>query len=176
MKPGPKPYAQEIHEINGNPSKKALPKDILRAKGDPVRPESLTGYARETWERIITSAPPGVYGEAESPLLVAYCLAAEKQIGAYEMLRLTGGEVIYPTIVVYSRRLDDWDEKPDGKPMRNPWGLVLHEASADVARFGALLGLDPIARQSIRTGKPDEPAKPSKFGGTLGVVQGGKSA
>lgn len=166
---GPKGKSAKIRELEGNPGKRAMPKDFIYPDGDPARPEHLTGYAKIVWDRIVRSMPPGVYKTTDEELLAAYCRAAHLQKICIETLAIQG-EVIVPIV-----RVREDEEGATiveyGPPTRNPWSKIEHEARAQIATLGTRLGLDPISRENIKA--PDK--RPvSKFDG-LTVVNGGKA-
>jgi P27 family predicted phage terminase small subunit len=145
--------------LEGNPGKTKLPTDYVEPVGDVRRPDHIDGYAAEVWERVVAAMPPGVYKATDTGLLAAYCLACARQRDAVYRVKLEG-EVI--TV----------NGQYGPKPVRNPWAVMLTEANAQIASLGTKLGLDPIARESIKA--PKNPGS-GKFGALVGI-NGGKAA
>lgn len=160
----PKPLA--LKKLEGNPGKRALPKDTVAPDGAAIMPAHVTGYAADVWRRVVTAMPEGVYRATDDETLAAYCLACARVRTAAEMLEIEGH-------VIYNRKVIDRDDGTrliidDAK--RNPWGVVMREATKELAMLGTKLGLDPIARENIKA-----PEKPSagRFAGLFGI-DGGK--
>lgn len=72
---GRKPKPTNIHILNGNPSRKALPHaEPKPARGDWTPPDWLTGEALATWERIVPEMVRlGVFTAADRDTVTAYC-------------------------------------------------------------------------------------------------------
>jgi P27 family predicted phage terminase small subunit len=146
-----------VKRLEGNVGKRRIPKDdeYVHASGALIRPEHITGYAAEVWDRVIASMPPGLYGPPDAEALVAYCDAAETLRDAREHLAAEG-QVL----------------ETNYGPKRNPWGPIAGQARQQIKDIGTRLGLDPIARE--RMSQPSGPGK-SKFSG-LAAIGGSKKA
>ena len=139
-----------VREAQGNPGKRAMPKGIVEPLGELTRPDHVTDYAADTWDRLIGSMPVGVFKSTDRDALAAYCLAAQTMRTATFAL-VVEGEVV-------GGRL-------------NPWVRVQNNARAQVITLGTQLGLTPIARENIA--QPPAP-KGGKWSGLL-AINGGKA-
>lgn len=137
-----------IRLLEGNPGHRPVKMAGVVPKGDAVMPPYVTGRATEVWLQVVASMPPGTFKATDGEILGAYCLAAARQQVAAGHL-LIEGEVLHGAL---------------GKAYRNPWGVIAREASAEIAKLGARLGLDPIARENIHV-PPSRPA--GKFIGLI---------
>lgn len=149
---GPQPKPQALKELEGNPGKKALNRSAPQALGEVVCPDTVKGYGRTVWRRIVDSMPEEIYGAADIELLAAYCLAVERfhEANAEIDRNRYGGE--------------------DGRPSK--WFQVMAQQATLIAQLGGRLGLDPASRSSINV--PDK-RPTSKFAGLIGI-NGGRSA
>lgn len=165
---GPKRTPLSVRKLEGNPSKRALPADTVLPDGAIIMPSHVgDGYAAHVWRRVVGAMPDGVYRATDDETLAAYCLACERMRTAHEMLTIEGH-------VIYERKIIDRDDGSrlivESKPTRNPWGVVMREATKEIAMLGTKLGLDPIARENIK--QPEQPSS-GRFVGLIGI-DGGK--
>lgn len=149
-KRGPKSKPDAIKKLEGNPGKRALNKDVPAPHGISIRPDYLTDYACEVWDRIIESMPPKLYSACDSVLLAAYCTAADMHRKAVKAIEKEG-EIL--------RGL--------GGPYQNPWVSILNKQAQLLATLGSRLGLDPSARNSLSV--PKDEGKKSKFNGLIDI-------
>lgn len=74
---GPKPVPDNVHAINGNPSKKRLAVTHTGARVPvviPDRPSYITGVARKEWDRVTSILQQlGIVSEIDRGALEAYC-------------------------------------------------------------------------------------------------------
>ncbi|MGE3296728.1 MAG: phage terminase small subunit P27 family [Porticoccaceae bacterium] len=136
-----------LRELSGNPSKRRISSRGVQPVGAAERPEHVTGYAAEVWDRIVT-AMPGVFRITDETALAAYCTAADEFREATLHLATEGA-------VITGAR---------GAKRTNPWLAVQRSAGAGMASLGRRLGLDPTSRDQL-----PPPPKPStsKFAGLV---------
>ena len=140
----PKPVALRL--IEGNPGKRAIKDDALKIGGPPLPTRSMGKEARVIWDRLVKFMPLGVWNCCDSDLLVAYCnLVVLHDRVATEFMAS-------PSLTVANR---------NGEPVMNPLIKAQLETASRMATLGARLGLDPLARQSIRA--PVESPRPNRF-------------
>jgi|LGVF01.2.fsa_nt_gb P27 family predicted phage terminase small subunit len=155
-KRGPQPKPQQLKEMEGNPGKRPLNEDAPAATGAPDLPSYLGDYAREVWQLISESMPPGLYAKCDTSLLVAYCEAADLHRRAVLAVR-EEGEVATGS---------------NGSPYQNPWVSIQNKQAQLLATLGSRLGLDPAARSSLSLPSKDKPK--SKFGDLI-PIKGGRN-
>ncbi|WP_426034959.1 phage terminase small subunit P27 family [Brevundimonas sp. DC300-4] len=139
----PKPVALRL--IEGNPGKRAIKDDALKIGGPPTPTRTLRAETRAIWDRLVKYMPAGVWNCCDSDLLMAYCEIVALHDRATIALNAA------PSITVTNR---------NGEPALNPLVRVQMETAMKMVSLGSRLGLDPLARQSIKA--PSEP-KFNKF-------------
>lgn len=154
---GPAPKPADIRELEGNPAKRPIVTDRVRATGEPEPPAYLDAYARKVWGRIIGSLPPQLFATADEALLASYCTAASLHRKAAIALRKEG-------LVVTGA---------SGAPYQNPWISIVNTQAQRLATLGTQLGLSPAARNALVAPEADEPGPESKFKGLV-ALQGGR--
>jgi len=154
-KRGPQPKPQHLKELEGNPGKRRVNRAAPKPTGDLTRPDHLSDYAREVWDRIVAAMPPRLYTGCDRELLAAYCEAADLHrravLAVREQGEVTAGE--------------------SGAPYQNPWVSIQNKQAQLLATLGTRLGLDPAARSSLAVQQDDAPK--SKFEGLV-AIQGGR--
>lgn len=141
----PKPVAQK--QLAGNPGKRALntaePDFGLVTNIDC--PIWMGEYGRQLWETV---APllcgQKVMQATDVQNLEVYC-------NAYDQFRLGQEEVRANGVTVTSAQ---------GSIVKNPAVTAVKEASAMMASYGGLLGLDPSSRQRLVGKKPEGNGNP----------------
>jgi P27 family predicted phage terminase small subunit len=100
--------------------------------GKPVMPLHLTAEQRSCWRFLASAAPAGLYIKADTALL-------ERASCAWALYRAALREVTGTGLLVRT---------PEG-PRRNPAMLILKQASEELSRCTAELGLSPLARTKL---------------------------
>lgn len=136
-----------IRALEGNRSKRRSSPRGVQPVGAAERPEHVTGYAAEVWDRIVT-AMPGVFRVTDETALAAYCVAADEHREATLQIAVEGA-------VITGAR---------GAKRTNPWLAVQRCAASGMASLGRRLGLDPHSRDQLPP--PPKPAT-SKFAGLV---------
>lgn len=150
MAHGPAPKPSRMKELEGNPGERRLKTALAVGKGRPVCPTHLEPYEQEVWKRIVRNVPPNLYGEVDTIMLSAYCVAAGWHRKAVLELALHGATQV----------------GIGGTLLQSPWIQILHKNALLISGLGSKLGLDPAARTSM--GSYEE--KPSsKFGGLITI-------
>lgn len=135
----PKPTARKI--AAGNPGKRALNKDEpdfgLVTNIEP--PDWIVGEARGMWERVVPLlCGQNILQVTDLHIVEIFCAAYGNWRTAQDDLTRNGPVV----------------DSSQGSPMKNPAATVVKEAAAQMASFGAMLGLDPASRQRLVGAKP----------------------
>lgn len=122
-----------IREIEGNPSRRPIPKDELQGVGRPVAPEHLTPAQADRWQDIVGSLPVALLTRADTAVLermaVAWAEFREASIAINRSGLITRGQ--------------------NNEPVRNPLLTVRRHAAAEMHACGVMLGLSPAARARI---------------------------
>lgn len=139
----PKPVALRL--IEGNPGKRAIKDDALKIGGPPEPTRTLRAETRIIWDRLVKYMPAGVWNCCDSDLLMAYC----ELVALHD--RATIALNAAPSITV---------AKSNGDAALNPLVRIQIDTAMKMASLGSRLGLDPLARQTIKA--PAEP-KVNKF-------------
>jgi P27 family predicted phage terminase small subunit len=152
---GAKAKPAALKRLEGNPGKRKLPTGHVVPTGPTRSPEHLEGYALEVWQRVMRAMPDGVYLSTDVETLLAYCDAADTLRKAMWAIKIEGHVL----------------QTPYG-PKRNPWTVIASQARQQIATLGTRLGLDPVARESIKA--PEQQKPDGKFTGLVGI-DGGKA-
>jgi phage terminase small subunit len=145
--------------LEGTAKGKGVAESYVVVVGRPCKPSSLGVPAALVWERLVRHMPPSVWAEIDEYLLASYCnLVVLHEMASEEMNRPTA-------------ELSFVGER--GGESVSVWVKVLLETSGKMATVGARLGLDPVARSSIKS-KPDEERK-NKFAGLAGGAPAGSA-
>lgn len=138
-KRGPAPKPQKLRELEGNPGKQAINKDMPEPDGKPVRPVCLNEYGQQIWNRIIDSMPPQLYAACDSDLIIAYCAAAALHHQAVQTIQDEGAVFI----------VNDTEHQ-------NPWVSIKNNQAKIMASIGGKLGLDLSARANLNIQKEEK--------------------
>ena len=143
-KRGPAPRATELRLLDGNPSRRPINDKEPKPEGEALMPKHLSKEAKACWKQVINSMPPGIYTEADSPLLAAFCEAWAGHVKATRALAKS-------SLVL------------GGKA--NPAIAIQNQMARTMAALGTRLGLSPSDRTNLKT--PDNTGK-SKWHGLTG--------
>jgi len=136
--PPPKPRALEV--LQGNPGKRALPKNEPRPQVHcPHRPQWLVGEARKEWERIAPELRRlGLLTTVDRAALAAYCQNYARWVKAEEFLSK-----------------NEWTSVTDkGYIQQRPEIGIAHKAMALMKAFCQEFGLTPASRTRIAVPEP----------------------
>ena len=128
-----------IREMEGNPGKRRIPKEIA-ASGLPRPPEGLTEEEFELWTEVYRSLPLGLLTSADSSVLERFACAWARWRQCQRNIRDEG-------LLTENR---------EGKPIRSPWLLVQRACSDEMHRCGTELGLSPVARTRLAVPAPHD--------------------
>ena len=146
-KKGPPPLPLALRILNGNASKRPLPKDAPRPVARaPRRPAHVTGYARRWWERTVPALVVlGVVSAADRTVL-------ELASSLYDEWRTLGDAIADQGGPTYECRT------VAGEAMRRPRPEVAMRARALRELVGLLqeLGLTPAARCRVKALPPPD--------------------
>lgn len=151
----PKPTALKV--VQGNPGKRALPKnepapEALRDVPEP--PYWMAETAAEVWHRVAPwLTETKILAATDLHNLEAFCVAYQRWREAQDDIDKNG-------LVVTGAQ---------GGPMKNPACTVANESLRQVATFGAALGLDPSSRARLKPGNSGEKTNPFE------LMRGGKT-
>ena len=74
MRPGPKPKPTQLRVLEGNPSRRRLPKNEPQPTGTPEPPTWLTAKALEEWNNIVPGLSAlGIATNLDANFLAVYC-------------------------------------------------------------------------------------------------------
>lgn len=149
-KRGPQPKPDQLKALEGNPGKRPINKEAPIADGRPECPPQVGEYGRLVWERVINSMPDRLYGTADTEMLAAYCVAAERHRDA--------------CVEISQNKYDGEGDRP------SKWFPVMAQQATLIMQLGGKLGLDPVSRSSINMA-PEKSV--SKFG-SLMAINGGR--
>jgi len=147
MPKGGRPKPTELKIVQGT-----LNKSRERARGieqapefeevqniDP--PETLDGLALSTWQDLAPKLQRAkVLREADLRALESYCIAYANMRRAQESLEMYGVMLMNENTGAY---------------YKNPAATAVNESLTQLARYSAMLGLDPSSRTRINVGKKD---------------------
>ena len=142
---GPPAKPTHLKLLRGNPGHQVLnkrePRPALPDK-PPAPPDTLAGYAREEWDRIVVEA---FRLKLVTPLdihpLAAYCDAYERWRTARETIaEMAERDQLMHGLIVKTQ---------SGGAAPNPLVLIAQNAARDMVRFASEFGLTPAARSRI---------------------------
>lgn len=159
---GPLPKPTSLRVIEGNPSRRPLPRGEIQGNpAMPSPPDHLQGEALAEWNRVA----PGIHAMGiltcdDMPVLAAYCHAYEtwaEARRAINKMRETGklgaGLMIKTT---------------NGNYVQNPLIGIANNAGRDMVNFAGHFGLSPAirARLAIELDQVKDPMEALLFGKT----------
>lgn len=140
---GRKPKPTALHELHGNPDKRAPNRSEPRPVTPlPKPPPNMAPDARREWHRLSAQMYLlGLLSEIDRAAFAAYCQAFGRWQQAERALRvmakkdpLTGGLLI---------------QTSNGNAIQNPLVGVANKAMRDMVHFAAEFGMTPSARSRI---------------------------
>lgn len=146
---GPQPKPTKLHALEGNPSKKALPKNELQPGQLAGRPDWLQGQAVAEWDRLVAAMPPGFFTSADMAMMTVYCTAWQNYRNAQITIDREGLE----------------SAGAQGQTVAHPAVAIAAKQAEIMLKAADRMGLSPAARTRLEM--PDQ--KPtSKFGSLIG--------
>jgi P27 family predicted phage terminase small subunit len=149
---GPPAKPTHLKLLRGNPGCRALnqhePRPGLLANPPPP-PDTLTGYARDEWDRIIGELYHlKLVTAVDIHPLAAYCEAYKRWKTAVRTLdEMAERDPVMRGQIVKTQ---------SGGAAPNPIVMIADKAARDMVRFAGEFGLTPAARSRIST-EPDDP-------------------
>lgn len=139
---GRKPTPTKVKERRGNPGKRKLNKNepqFSEFNEHSPPPVQLNEDGQRMWAFLLKELlPQGVLFQTDLETVVNYCIAYQNRNIACQDIDKYGSII-----------------ESDSGLKRNPAYTTLKEASSEMAKWGAMLGLDPSSRQRL-IGKADE--------------------
>lgn len=144
MTRGAKPKPTALKLIQGNPGKRALPKNEPKPKPikSPRPPVSLGDAAKKEWNRVTKElASLGLVSNLDTSALAAYCIAFERFKEANEALReVAKKDPLFKGMMI---------KTTGGNWIQNPLVGVARRAADDMLKFAAEFGMTPSARSRV---------------------------
>jgi P27 family predicted phage terminase small subunit len=164
---GPKPLPDNVHLLNGNPSKKrlAVMHDGSRVPVEiPDCPSHLSASAKKEWKRISVELERlGLIAKIDRAALGVYCQAYARWETAEKKMRAAGDDAL-----IY--------KMPSGYEQTSAWLQISNRSVEIMHKFLAEFGMTPSARSRVNvtvqqdlfnepsTATPQPPTNPaSKF-------------
>ena len=149
MPAGRKPKPTSLRLVEGNPGKRALPKN--EPKPAPVKPRMpayLHGEGRKHWTSLASKLERlGVLTEVDEDVLGVYADAYGRWREAEVHIRKEGAVIQQP---------------PSGRRAENPWVALRNRALDDMRRLAPELGIGAASRSRIEVKKADADENPLK--------------
>ena len=135
---GPKPLPDNVHRMNGNPSKKNLG---LAGNDVPVEipeaPAHLDEDAQKEWNRISRELfRVGLIAKIDRALLGVYCMAYSRWANAEKKIIELGDDALIQTT-------------PNGYQQMGVWLQISNRAVEQMKLAGAEFGMSPSARVRV---------------------------
>ena len=142
--PAPKPTALKV--LEGNPGKRALPKNEPKPEAGAVCPDWLPADARAEWARVAPVLERiGLLTQADTAALTAYCLAWASLKDAQRMIDRDGAVI---------------SGGANGYQMPHPAIAIANKALLAIHRFAKEFGMTPSARGRMSLPGEKEEADP----------------
>lgn len=137
MQRGTKPKPTALRVIEGNPGKRALPKNEPKpANVIPSCPPHLKAEAKKEWRRVTKHLKQlGIIAHIDRGALAAYCQAWARWVEAEE--RLAESQDIVKT--------------KGGNVIQNPYLAVANRAQEQMVKIAAEFGMTPSSRTRVST-------------------------
>jgi P27 family predicted phage terminase small subunit len=153
----PKPTALRL--LEGNREHRTIRAELepRPERVAPPCPHELKGDARRAWRYIVRElGRMHVLASSDRGQMAAYCDAwGEWCKGRKKLAEMSaaagGGDVEMIRVGMKTTRHRDGSVTEDsGRLVTNPWVIYTRKARADIARYGAELGLNPVQRTRIK--------------------------
>ena len=151
---GPAPKPTVLKKLEGNPGKRALPKNEPQPEPGAVCPEWLPEDAKAEWSRVAPILERvKLLTQADTAALAAYCLSWASLKDAQRMIARDGAVI---------------EGGGSGYRMPHPAVAIANKAKADIHRFCKEFGMTPSARS--RMSLPGEPEQDGPMERMLRIV------
>jgi P27 family predicted phage terminase small subunit len=149
---GRKPAPLTLRILRGNPSKRALPRDVPEPlPAAPACPAALSPAANREWKRIAAELLAlGILGTVDRQALALLCEAYATWDKAMSEVRRSGFIVRLGGKTV-TDPLTGEVTTTAGYPQQNPWVAIANKAFDQVAKMSAEFGMTPSSRTRVRT-------------------------
>lgn len=136
---GPKPLPNNVHRLNGNPSKKSL--GGISSSDIPIEipdiPDHLDDVAKEEWERISTELfRVGLIAKIDRAMLGVYCIAYSRAVHAELKIQESGDKALIQS-------------SGTGYQQIGPWLQIYNRAVEQMKSAAAEFGMTPSARVRV---------------------------
>jgi P27 family predicted phage terminase small subunit len=141
-----------LHVLNGNPGKRALPERELKPEGRAKKPQIVASdlQASAAWDRLVGCLPPETFTVADEAALTLYAVTWSRMIEAQNIIAVEG-------ITAATAR----------GVQKHPAHMVWQDCIAAITKLAAHLGLSPTARASMGMAKKQE-AEPGSLHALIG--------
>lgn len=146
MTRGPRPTPTALKLIQGNPGKRALPKNEPKPKAEiPRMPPELSAEAKKHW-RIVAKqlVDMKVLTKIDGHALALYCEAYARWRHANDQIRKYGVAV----------------KAPSGFPIQSPYLAIANKAFDQMRSMLVEFGMTPSARTRVQTVEPKDDDNP----------------
>jgi P27 family predicted phage terminase small subunit len=127
-----------IRRAEGNRGHRPIPNEV-RMPGKPEMPDYFGAEEKACWKFIVSAVPAGLLTRADTQCV-------ERASVAWAMYRATSRQIASIGLLV----------ETDEGPRRNPLLIIRRQASEDLARATADLGLSPLARTRLVEAEPED--------------------
>lgn len=143
----PKPTHLKL--LQGNPGKRALPKNEPVASGDLKNPPKyMNAEQKAEWRYVIKHAPAGLLKMIDTSALEVYVIARVIHRQASERLAKEDLIVLSPV---------------QGTALQNPLIGILNRQAEVMLKAAAQMGFSPASRSKVSIDKPDTPSGFDQF-------------
>jgi P27 family predicted phage terminase small subunit len=149
---GPPPKPAELRLIEGNPSKRPIPRSMKCRPLVNKKPPTILGRAgRAEWKRVMDTVGhvPGLIQEQDRPALTALCLTWEQYLTASEIVQKAG-------VLIKSQGRQA--ERPNA--VRNPAIVIARDCLTNLLALWARFGMTPSDRSRLEAPKDDDHENP----------------
>ena len=143
---GTKPKSSAEKRLQGVRSERINNQEPVPDLGDVVPPAGFADASRLVWDSLAPDLErKGVLTPWDVETFAAFCDAVVLRHDAQKEIEAEGAVIEQPVF-------DRHGQLSGHRVVRSQWMLVLKDANADVARFGARFGLTPSDRASLKVG------------------------
>jgi P27 family predicted phage terminase small subunit len=144
---GRKPKPTSLRLIEGNREHRTIHQDLepKPEKKAPPRPRELQGDERKAWRYLVLELEKmGTLASSDRGQITGYCHAWGLWCKAKHKLAELGEGSMDPEVITTEK----------GNYIQNPWLGIANRAMADVVKYGAELGLNPVQRTRVKLENP----------------------
>ena len=134
---GPAPMPDNVHRLNGNPSKKSLGTGSDVPIEIPAAPEHLDDEAQKEWTRISNELfRLGLIAKVDRAMLAVYCTAYSRWVKAELKMQELGDDGLV-------------QRSPNGYQQMSSWLQISNRAVEQMKSAAAEFGMSPSARVRV---------------------------